>query len=368
MKMSPGRRHFSVLLLAFFVSCEGHPPLQPPRQSGAQTRETSPNEGQTTNTRDRPMRTARTIADGVGYYHVILKATGPQFLFREDADKAAFQDILKRVSRFSSVQPLAYAFLDNHMHLLLKVPERESVPDDDFARRVTALYGPDRAAALFARWEKWRAQGREAEAERQRDGLLRRMFDLGQFMKTVKEMFHVRYSKAHGWEGTLWRGRYKSLLVCESFAAFKALSLYIALNPVRAGIAKRGTDSKWTSYGQARRGVGFGAECHGALLRELARLAGTTQDGSAAFAERFGKWMAESEAVPAETAKEALSRGESLSLPQMLVCRIQAFGNGRAVGLMRQVAPLARRGGPQPIGRCGLFTATRVRGPLRLTA
>ena len=35
------------------------------------------------------MRTARTIADGVGYYHVILKATGPQFLFREDADKAA---------------------------------------------------------------------------------------------------------------------------------------------------------------------------------------------------------------------------------------------------------------------------------------
>ena len=76
------------------------------------------------------MRTARTIADGVGYYHVILKATGPQFLFREDADKAAFQDILGRVSRFSSVQPLAYAFLDNHMHLLLKVPERRSVPDD----------------------------------------------------------------------------------------------------------------------------------------------------------------------------------------------------------------------------------------------
>ena len=37
------------------------------------------------------MRTARTIADGVGYNHVILKATGPQFLFREDADKAAFQ-------------------------------------------------------------------------------------------------------------------------------------------------------------------------------------------------------------------------------------------------------------------------------------
>ena len=109
------------------------------------------------------MRTARTIADDVGYYHVILKATGPQFLFREDADKATFQDILKRVSRFSSVQPLAYAFLDNHMHLLLKVPERRSVPDDDFARRVAALYGPDRAAALFARWEKWRAQGREAE-------------------------------------------------------------------------------------------------------------------------------------------------------------------------------------------------------------
>ena len=314
------------------------------------------------------MRTARTIADGVGYYHVILKATGPQFLFREDADKAAFQDILGRVSRFSSVQPLAYAFLDNHMHLLLKVPVRRSVPDNDFARRVAALYGPDRAAVLFARWEKWREEGREADATRERDGLLRRMFDLGQFMKTVKELFHIRYCKAHGWEGTLWRGRYKSLLVCESFAAFKALSLYIALNPVRAGIAKRGTDSKWTSYGQAQRGGGFGAECHGALLRELARLAGSTKGGGAALAERFGKWMAEAEAVPAETVKEALSRGERLSLPQMLSCRVLAFGNGRALGLMRQVAPLARRGGPRPVGRCGLFTARRVRDPYRLTA
>ena len=39
------------------------------------------------------MRSARTLAEHIGYYHVILKATGPQMLFKEDADKCAFFSI-----------------------------------------------------------------------------------------------------------------------------------------------------------------------------------------------------------------------------------------------------------------------------------
>ena len=109
------------------------------------------------------MRKARILAEHTGYYHVILKATGPQFLFQEDADKQAFQDILERSARFSGVGILAFALLDNHFHILVRVPERASVPEDEFRRRVEALYGHDRAAKLFDRWDRWSQKGREAE-------------------------------------------------------------------------------------------------------------------------------------------------------------------------------------------------------------
>ena len=309
------------------------------------------------------MRKARILAEHTGYYHVILKATGPQFLFREDADKQTFQDILGRSARFSGVGVLAYALLDNHFHLLVRVPERESVPDDEFRARVEALYGHDRAAKLFDRWDRWSQNGREAEVALERDRLLNRMHDLGQFMKTLKEWHSRAYREAHGWEGTLWRGRYKSILVCESFELFCLLALYIAMNPVRAGIVKQGTDSRWTSYGQSKTAGSFGWRCHRALLRELARLAGTSE-GTDSMEEAFNGWMAEAGAVSREAVRGKLERGESLSPMEMLVCRVHAFGNGLAIGERKNMESVPIAGKRiTPIGEGDrLCTATSLRG------
>ena len=309
------------------------------------------------------MRKARILAEHTGHYHVILKATGPQFLFREDADKQAFQGILERSARFSGVGVLAYALLDNHFHILVRVPERESVPDDEFLARVEALYGHDRAAKLFDRWDRWTGKGRAAEVALERDRLLRRMHDLGQFMKTLKEWHSRAYREAHGWEGTLWRGRYKSILVCESFELFRLLALYIAMNPVRAGIVRRGTDSPWTSFGQYGKSGSFGDRCHRALLQELARLAGT--EGTDSIEKGFARAITRAEEVPREAVRAKIGRGESLSLEEMLVCRVHALSNGRALGERQGIesVPIKRKH-PTPLAQCNvaLFSATRVRG------
>ena len=309
------------------------------------------------------MRTARTIAEHTGYYHVILKATGPLMLFREGADKAAFLGWLERTARFSAIDVLSYALLDNHFHLLIKVPERESVPDGEFRRRVEVLYGSARAERLFARWMRWEADGRGEEVALERDRLQRRMYDLGQFVKTLKEGYQRHYRKAHGWEGTLWRGRFKSVLVGESFAAFWALSLYIALNPVRAGIVGKGTDSPWTSFGQSERGDTFGGRCHRALLRELARLAGAM--GTDSIGKSFQTAVAEAEGIRRDAVRAKLREGMSLSLSEMLVCRVHAFSNGRALGdrgCIESVPVAHKRVTPVAQCDCGLFTATPTRG------
>ena len=313
------------------------------------------------------MRSARTLAEHIGYYHVILKATGPQMLFKEDADKCAFLSILERSAHFSGVEVLSYALLDNHFHLLVKVPERESVPSTEFRLRLEALYGSDRAQRLLDRWVRWEASGRGVEVAKERDRLLRRMYDLGQFMKTLKEWHSRQYREAHGWEGTLWRGRYKSILVCESYLALRTLALYIALNPVRAGIVKQGTDSPWTSYGQFGKGGSFGWRCHAALLRELAGLA--EAGGTDSIEKGFKRAMTRAEAVPRENVRGKIERGESLSPAEMLMCRVHAFSNGQMLGsreALESVPMSGKRITPIAPGD-RLCTATRLRGtPFRV--
>ncbi len=318
------------------------------------------------------MRNARILAEHTGFYHVILKATGPQMLFTENADKRDFLSILERSARFSGVDVLSFALLDNHFHLLVMVPERESVPSVDspeFRRRIEALYGTERAERLFARWERWKKKGRGEEVALERDRFRKRMHDLGQFMKTLKEWHSRAYREAHGWEGTLWRGRYKSILVCESFELFRLLALYIAMNPVRAGIVKQGTDSRWTSYGQSKTAGSFGWRCHAALLRELIRLAGTSE-GTDSMEEAFDIWMAEAGTVSRDAVRGKIERGESLSPMEMLVCRVHAFGNGLAIGERKNMESVPIAGKRiTPIGKGNrLCTATRLRGTRFLVA
>ena len=312
------------------------------------------------------MRSARQLTEHGGCYHVILKATGPQFLFREDADKQAFQDILERSAIFSGVGILAFALLDNHFHILVRVPDKAPVPEDEFRRRVEALYGRRRAERMFDRWERLEEKGRGADAARERDGLARRMHDLGQFVKTLKEWHSRHYREAHGWEGTVWRGRYKSVIVGESRKSFRDTALYIAMNPVRAGIVARGAESRWSSYGQSKTAAGaFGRRCHESLLRELARLAGR-QDATGAMAEDFDEQMADSERVSRDEVRAKIARNESLSLAEMLVCRVRAFSNGLAVGELKDIESVpmrGRRARPTEFG-CGLYNATRLRGPV----
>ena len=314
------------------------------------------------------MRSARTLAEHIGFYHVILKATGPQMLFREDANKRDFLSILERSARFSGVDVLSYALLDNHFHLLVKVPERESVPSVDspeYRCRIEALYGVERTERLFAHWARWEEKGRGDEVALERDRLLHRMHDLGQFMKTLKEWHSRQYREKHGWEGTLWRGRYKSILVCESYLALRTLTLYIAMNPVRAGIVKRGTDSPWTSYGQYGKSGSYGDLCHRILLRELARLAAT--EGTDSIERGFSRAMMRAEELPRDAIRAKIAHGGSLSLQEMLVCRVHALSNGLALGERQDIesVPIKRKH-PTPLTQCEvkLFSATRLRGTL----
>ena len=198
-------------------------------------------------------RPNRIKLDGEGYYHVIDRIAHREFLLRDERIKKRLLDLMRRAAEFSGVDVCTYVFMDNHLHLCVHVPEAGDIDERTVVERVGTLYGEPRAAALRAELERLRAAGMEADAVRILDRLRARMGDLSEFMKTFKQRVTQWYNRELGHEGTLWSGRFKSVLL-EKDDAIRAVANYIHCNPVRAKLVESAEDYRWSGLGAAARG------------------------------------------------------------------------------------------------------------------
>jgi len=87
-------------------------------------------------------------------------------------------------------------------------------------------------------------------------------------MRLLKQRFSQWFNTIHSRKGTLWEERFRSVLV-EGGEALRTVSLYVDLNPVRAGIVKDPKDYRWSSYGEAVAGVRRAVEGLCAIIEDL---------------------------------------------------------------------------------------------------
>lgn len=71
--------------------------------------------------------------------------------------------------------------------------------------------------------------------------------NLGRAMRHIDGVYTQRYNKLRGGDGSVFRGRYKAILV-DSNTYFLQVSRYIHLNPITANIVKIPEDYCWSSY------------------------------------------------------------------------------------------------------------------------
>lgn len=187
------------------------------------------------------------------WYHLIARVTNREFLLETDGKKSRFVDFLYRSLDFSGVELGTYAIMDNHVHLFVRVPEARELEDEEILRRISVLNGDERAKTVKEKWEAWQEEGHEELYNVDRVRYLHRMYDVSQFMKTLKELFTMWYNRTYRHVGTLWTGRFKSLLV-EDGGNVENLRVYIETNPVRAGIVDNAEEYVWNGIGAARRG------------------------------------------------------------------------------------------------------------------
>ena len=138
-------------------------------------------------------RLARVVAAGVAH-HVTQRGNRRQPVFFSADDSLAYLSLLADGCRGAGVEVWAYCLMPDHVHLIL-------VPSDEA-------------------------------------GLRRALVEA-----------HRRYSRRvnlrEGWRGFLWQGRFASVAMDE--AHLLACARYVELNPVRAGLAERPGQWRWSS-------------------------------------------------------------------------------------------------------------------------
>jgi len=196
----------------------------------------------------RGMRTRRIKAPSdaeSGLYHCISRVVDRRLVFGA-TEKERFCDLMRRYAFFCGVRVLTFCVMSNHFHLLVEVPRRPDQPpsDHELLERIAAIHSSGRARVireLFAR-----ATPEERETLRHR--FWRRMGDLSQFLKELKQRFSQWHNLRQGRRGTLWEERFRSVLIGPDGRALTTVAAYIDLNPVRAGMVEQAQDYPWSSH------------------------------------------------------------------------------------------------------------------------
>ncbi len=139
----------------------------------------------------RPLR----ITYSGALYHITARGNEKKDIFFSDSDRSRFLTTLGNVVRSYNWICHGYCLMDNHYHLLIETPE-----------------------------------GNLSEGMRQLNG-----------------MYTQSMNKVRGRVGHLFQGRFKAFLV-EQETYLREVARYIVLNPVRAKIARRPEDWRWSSY------------------------------------------------------------------------------------------------------------------------
>ncbi len=277
---------------------------------------------------------------------------------------------MRRLEAFCGVQVVTYCLMENHFHLLVRVPCRQRMIKDHpltetrlrellpLIYRGSELRGAlqelDRAATMAASTAA--GPGSDSWLTEILARYEARRYSLSGFLKELKQRYTRWHNRRHQRVGTLWENRFRSVLVEGGETALMTVAAYIDLNPVRAGIVADSKDYRWCGYAEA---VADGAGVTGKWCEEnVARKGLSTILERTSFAmHRQVTWRKTASRYrillfghgerrdrnelagtsarlgmsPTEVEAE-LARGGNLSVSEILRCKVRYFTDGAAIG------------------------------------
>lgn len=303
------------------------------------------------------------------FYHCVSRVNGRSRTLRE-IEKRHFHEWMRRLEAFCGVQVVTYCLMENHFHLLVRVPCRQRMVEEqpltearlrellpliyDGRELRGALQELDRAATMaIATAASPGSSSWLAEILTRYEA---RRYSLSVFLKELKQRYTRWHNRRHQRVGTLWENRFRSVLVEGDETALLTVAAYIDLNPVRAGIVTDPKDYRWCGYAEA---VAGGNEVSNKWCgKNAARVGLTTILEQTSFAmNRQVSWRkaaskyrlllfgqgerrdrddltgapGRSGMSRAEVEAE-MARGGELSVSEVLRCRVRYLTDGVAIG------------------------------------
>jgi len=304
----------------------------------------------------------------ISHYHCVSRVVDRNFVFGVH-ERDVFRKILRQVEAFSGVRVLTWTVLSNHFHVLLEVASPPPAPlsDAEILERCRALYSREQAEVIALEFDDARRSGGE-RLYRLRARYLARMWDLSEFMKTLKQRFSSWFNRQHARVGTLWESRFKSVLVEGSWACLLKVAAYIDLNAVRAGLVEDPKDYRWSGYAEAvagdrvaRRGLALALadlkadanwrDVAPRYRRILFGIGESTGHPNGPQASRAG--------ISQSSVAKVIREGGKLSLARLLRCRVRYMTDGFVIGSAEFVEAFFR-------SKRESFSAKRTTGARRM--
>jgi len=288
-------------------------------------------------------------------YHCVSRVVDREFKFGPK-EKDVFVRMMREYEAFCDVHVLAFCVMSNHFHVLVEVPPKQkgaavAMTDEAFLVKIKAMYSPLHYMDVEQILDRLRKSGSDKAALELKAKYTCRMHDLSEFMKGLKQRFTQWFNSHHGRRGTLWEGRFKSVLVQDGYAA-RVMAAYIDLNPIRAAMVQKPEDYKWCSYGEAVRPKNS-KQARAGLRRVLGMSQRNTDkaeesihmldlyrmmlfsDGEEVFADKpeAGKINQRvRKGFKRNQVKKVLATGGKLTFGETLRCRVRYFSDGMTVG------------------------------------
>lgn len=189
------------------------------------------------------------------YYHCINRCVRRAFLCGEDKltgqsyehRRGWIADKIKVLSGVFAIDIAAYAVMNNHYHIVLRV-DQESVEQWDSFDVINRWGELFKLPIIISRFLKGECTTKAEllKVDEIIEDWRSRLCDVSWFMRILNEHVAREANKEDGVTGRFWEGRFKSQALLDEQALITCMA-YVDLNPVRAAISDTPEASDYTS-------------------------------------------------------------------------------------------------------------------------
>ena len=182
--------------------------------------------------------------------HHLVSRIAHRVYFLKDEERDEFIDMMRRTAEFCGIELIGWCIMTNHFHILAYLPKPQQLDEEEILRRYGMLKGQAAASALSTTFDAWRREGESGEkrVKEELEKISGRMYDIGSFMKILKQWVTMEYNRRYSHKGTLWESAYYDRVIGLSSSKIAECLGYIHLNPIRAAASDSFDGYFWSSY------------------------------------------------------------------------------------------------------------------------